>query len=168
MKSALMRYATPTITGLFLVSLVSGVALFFHFGSSWFHGMHEWLSMVLIVPFGLHIWKNWRAFLTYFRRSPMVLSLAASVLAGVAFVVLPGEGSGRAGGPPQFALADTVISASPSAVAPVLGMSSDDLVSKLKDAGFSAADAGMSLKDIASASGKKTTDLYGVMMDSGD
>jgi hypothetical protein len=62
MPSILSRYATPLITGLFIVSLVSGVALFFHLGSAWFHSMHEWLSMVLILPFVLHIWKNWRAF----------------------------------------------------------------------------------------------------------
>ena len=53
MPAILNRYATPLITGLFLVSMISGIALFFHWGSAWFHGMHEWLSMVLIVPFVL-------------------------------------------------------------------------------------------------------------------
>ncbi len=43
------RYATPFITGLFLVSLISGIALFFHVGPGGFHGMHEWLSMLLIL-----------------------------------------------------------------------------------------------------------------------
>ena len=43
--------ATPFTTGLFLVSLISGIALFFHWESRVFHGMHEWLSMVLIAPF---------------------------------------------------------------------------------------------------------------------
>ena len=71
MRTTLLRYATPLITGLFLVSLVSGIALFFHVGSAYFHSMHEWLSMVLIAPFILHIWKNWRAFLNYFKRSAM-------------------------------------------------------------------------------------------------
>ena len=64
MKSILYRYATPFTTGLFLVSLVSGVALFFHVGPAAFHGMHEWLSMVLILPFVLHMWRNWRPMLS--------------------------------------------------------------------------------------------------------
>lgn len=62
MTGFLRRYATPFITSLFLVSLVSGIALFFHVGAGWFHEMHEWLSMVLILPFFLHVWKNWRPF----------------------------------------------------------------------------------------------------------
>ncbi|MCB1455931.1 MAG: DUF4405 domain-containing protein, partial [Nitratireductor sp.] len=60
MPDLLSRYATPFISGLFLVSLISGIALFFHVGPSGFHGMHEWLSMVLIAPFVLHLWKNWK------------------------------------------------------------------------------------------------------------
>lgn len=60
MKPLLLRYATPFISGLFLVSLISGIALFFHLGNATFRGMHEWLSMVLILPFVLHLWKNWR------------------------------------------------------------------------------------------------------------
>ena len=48
MSSLLSRYATPLTTGLFLVSLVSGIALFFHLGAAAFHGMHEWLSMALM------------------------------------------------------------------------------------------------------------------------
>ncbi|MFZ2101600.1 MAG: DUF4405 domain-containing protein, partial [Oricola sp.] len=86
MPPILARYATPLITGLFIVSLVSGVALFFHYGSAYFHSMHEWLSMVLIVPFVLHIWKNWRAFLNYFRRPPMAVASVVSLAAAVAFI----------------------------------------------------------------------------------
>ena len=87
MTSFLSRYATPLTTGLFLVSLISGIALFFHLGSRFFHGMHEWLSMVLIVPFVLHIWKNWRAFITYFKRPPMAIALALSIVATLALTV---------------------------------------------------------------------------------
>lgn len=58
MKDIANRYATPLTTGLFAVSAISGVALFFHLGSAYFHGMHEWLSMALLIPFGVHVWKN--------------------------------------------------------------------------------------------------------------
>lgn len=75
MPNLLSRYATPLTTGLFLVSLISGIALFFHYGTAAFREMHEWLSMVLILPFVLHVWKNWRPFLAYFKRLPMALSL---------------------------------------------------------------------------------------------
>jgi len=84
MPTFLSRYATPFTTGLFMVSLVSGIALFFHFGTSAFREMHEWLSMVLILPFVLHIWKNWRPFLMYFKRPPMAIALGLSLAAGLA------------------------------------------------------------------------------------
>ncbi|MGE8104358.1 DUF4405 domain-containing protein [Allorhizobium sp. NPDC080224] len=58
MPNILSRYATPFTTGLFLISLISGIALFFHLGTAAFREMHEWLSMVLILPFVLHLWKN--------------------------------------------------------------------------------------------------------------
>ncbi|OWX99736.1 MULTISPECIES: DUF4405 domain-containing protein [unclassified Thioclava] len=133
MPAILNRYATPLITGLFLVSLVSGIALFFHWGSAWFHGMHEWLSMVLIVPFGLHIWKNWRPMSCYLKRAPMALALALSLVAALAFalpsVIGPENGARR--GPPQFAIAQALFDAPLSEAAPVLGMSGTDAAAKL-------------------------------------
>ena len=94
MPSLFNRYATPFITGLFLVSLVSGIALFFHIGPRGFHGMHEWLSMVLILPLGLHVWKNWRAFTVYFRHAPMAVALVVSTVAAAVFLMPSSQPAG--------------------------------------------------------------------------
>ncbi|MPQ95895.1 DUF4405 domain-containing protein [Thioclava sp. JE_KL1] len=147
MPAILNRYATPFITGLFLISLISGIALFFHWGSAWFHGMHEWLSMVLILPFVLHIWKNWRPMTTYFKRAPMGLALALSVVAALAFVLpaATSSQSGARGGPPQFAIAQALFDAPLSEAAPVLGLSGTDAAAKLD------ADVTQSLTEIAAA-----------------
>src|SRR3954463_6656648 len=59
MMSLFHRYATPLTLGLFAVSAVLGVALFFRVGQSVFHGMHGWLSLALLLPFTLHVWRNW-------------------------------------------------------------------------------------------------------------
>lgn len=87
MSALLSRYATPLITGLFLVSLLSGVALFFHVGTSAFREMHEILSMVPIAPFTLHAWKNWRAITTYLKRAPMAQAMAGSLAPSLAFAI---------------------------------------------------------------------------------
>lgn len=149
------RYATPLITGLFLVSLISGVALFFGVGQAYFHQMHEVLSMVLIAPFVLHIWKNWRALINYFKRPPFYIAMVLSLVAALAYVV-PQIGAAQTGrsGPPQFALASKMMSAPVSAVAPVLGLNADDMVSKLTAAGFTVSSSEESLSDVAQASGK--------------
>ncbi|KWV56512.1 hypothetical protein AS026_33635 [Rhizobium altiplani] len=160
MKSFFQRYATPFITGLFLVSLISGIALFFHFGPGSFHGMHEWLSMVLILPFALHLWKNWRSFINYFRRAPMAIALAISLAAALYYFLpsAPSEGR-RAGGPPQFAFTSVILRNSLTEVAPLLQTPTEDLIAGLKANGFSAATPELPLTEIASRSGKSEGEL---------
>ncbi|WP_096787480.1 DUF4405 domain-containing protein [Rhodobacter sp. CZR27] len=152
MPSILGRYATPFITGLFIVSLISGIALFFHIGPSGFHGMHEWLSMVLIVPFALHLWKNWRSFLNYFRRLPMGIALGASMLVALPFL-MP-MGTGEAGGPPPFAFTRAILANPAQDVAPMLGMTSDELCARLGAAGIVVADPARPVSEAIAASGK--------------
>lgn len=155
------RYATPLITGLFLVSLISGLALFFHVGPAGFHGMHEILSLVLILPFGLHLWKNWRPMLAYFRRAPMVIALALSALAAGAFLIP--TGTATAEGPPQFQLFNRVMAQPLEQVAPALGADAATLAGVLTAAGFTVAE-GASLADIAIASGKTDADVAATVM----
>ena len=164
MPALLSRYATPFTTGLFLVSLVSGIALFFHVGTAAFREMHEWLSLVLVLPFVLHVWKNWRPFLMYFKRLPMAIALGLSLVAGLVFAwpAITGTASG-AGGTPAFAMVGIVSNGTPAQVAPLLGQSEDALVAALKEKGFTAADAGKKLSDIATASGKDTMELMATL-----
>lgn len=151
MPQIFYRYATPFITGLFLVSLISGVALFFHVGPSGFRGMHEWLSMVLIVPFVLHLWRNWRAMMTYFRRAPMWIGLAVSLVAAGVFL-LP-SASDPQGGNPAVALTQKIVAGTPAQVGPALGLSADEVAARLAAAGITVA-PGQSLAEAATAAGK--------------
>lgn len=162
MNATLQRYATPLITGLFLISLVSGIGLFVHVGTGAFRGMHEWLSMVLILPFVLHIWKNWRPMTIYFKKPAFLITMAVSLVAALAFAI-PGTKGGSAGGPPQFAFAKLMIANTPAKVAPLLGYNADELVAKLKSAGFAMAAMDMPLSEIASKSGVDEFALYAAL-----
>ena len=84
MSKLLSRWATPLISALFAISLVSGVSIFFGLGRAYFNEMHEWLSLLLIVPFALHLWRNWRPFLNYVRNRTMISASAATLVAAVA------------------------------------------------------------------------------------
>ncbi|WP_373504745.1 DUF4405 domain-containing protein [Aestuariivirga sp.] len=164
MPDLFRRYATPFITGLFVVSLVSGVALFFHVGGAAFHGMHEWLSMVLIVPFALHLWRNWRAMMNYVGRVPFTLAMVVSLAAALGFAYPSLSGSASAsGGPPQFALADALVHHGPKEAAPVLGLTAEDLVSGLQKLGFAAAALDLPLNEAATKSGKTSMDLMAAL-----
>jgi uncharacterized membrane protein YfcA len=152
-----MRYATPFITGLFVISLVSGVALFFHVGQNYFREMHEWLSMVLILPFILHLARNWRPFLAYFRRMPMVIALVISVAAGGYYAW---EGTqGGPGGNPAMAMVGVLQSSPLSALAPVFGHTPESMAVALAAKGYKVDGPEKSIADIATASGKDRFDV---------
>ncbi len=166
MPPVLHRYATPFVTGLFAVSLISGVALFFHLGSQYFRGMHEWLSMVLIVPFVFHVWKNWKPMSLYFRQGAFAIAMLVSLAAALVFAFGEGGEGGRggAGGPPPFAVYHTVISKPLAQVAPLLNQTPEALTQALTARGFTVASPDQTLADIAKASGKDDFALAAAMI----
>jgi hypothetical protein len=93
----------------------------------------------------------------------MPVSLAVGVAAVAAFGIVPAGAEGERSGPPQFALAATMLASTPAAVAPVLGVTADVLVQELKAAGFDNADATLSMKTLAESAGKKPADVYKVL-----
>jgi len=157
MPSLLQRYATPLTLGLFLVSLISGTALFFHLGQGTFREMHEWLSLALAIPFALHLWKNWKPMVNYFRKPALAIALALSV--GLAAPFALQSAAGGSDGPPQFTLTHALLGNSAVAVAPLLNSTPDAVVSGLKAAGFTAASADQPLTAVATQSGKSEFEL---------
>jgi hypothetical protein len=154
----LNRFATPFTAGLFLVTAVSGIALFFHVGMRYFFDMHEWLSLLLLVPFGLHIWKNWSSLLGYLRRGRLALALAVTGLLAAGFVVpivLTGEG----GGDPGVVAFDLLLNGKLTLVAPLVHLSADDVAARLRSRGYSVASVDSTLDEIASSSGRDPPEL---------
>jgi hypothetical protein len=158
MYRAMLRYATPFITGFFVISLVSGIALFFHTGTSYFREMHEWLSMVLIAPFLLHLAKNWRPFLMYFKHTPMAIALVVSLVAGGVFAY-QGMSGNAAGGNPAMALVSIVQTRSLATIAPVFGHTGDSLKAALIAKGYTIASVDISLAEIIKQSGKDSFEV---------
>lgn len=156
----LQRYTTPLLTGLFLISLITGIALFLDWRIPGFRSMHEWLSLVLILPFVLHLWKNWRSMLAYFGKAPMSISLGACLLAGALFMLAPGQGT--SGGPPHFAFTRMVLKNPPSVVAPLIGLSEAELTAELMARGYPA--FGQSLIEMAQAAGKSEMEMTATLL----
>lgn len=164
MLSFLNRYATPFTTGLFLVSLVSGLALFFHVGPSGFHGMHEWLSLLLILPFALHIWKNWRPMKLYLTHAPMGLALALSLAMAAVFLWPVNGDTAGAGGPPPFAFSRQVLTHGVAEIAPVLDLTPEALTARLQAAGVPLASADQPVAEAIRASGKTEMAVLAAML----
>jgi len=157
MNKTLLRYATPFTTGLFVISLVSGIALFFHLGTAYFREMHEWLSMVLIAPFILHLLRNWRPFLSYFKHLPMAIALVIS-LAAAGYYAWEGT-TGDPGGNPAMALVQTMQTKALATLAPVFGHTGESLAAALVAKGYTVESADKTLAEVAKASGKDNFDI---------
>jgi hypothetical protein len=150
MNQVINRYATPLTLGLFAVSTVSGVALFFHVGQGAFHEMHEWLSRVLLAPFVLHVWKNWVAMLTYVRRRTLFVPAGAALLAALVFAVPVFSGSG---GESRFRALQLMMQTPLADLAPVLKTTPDELQARLRQHGYKVASAADTLDSVATAAG---------------
>ncbi|AQU88431.1 hypothetical protein B0W47_14300 [Komagataeibacter nataicola] len=155
MKLMIKKYATPLITGLFLVSAISGTALFFHWMPGMFHSMHVWLSMVLLLPFVLHMWRNWSQFMLYFRTPSMLVACGLSLVAAIAFVIT----TGHAGGNPARQLFPLLTHAPLSTLAPVLHTAPDALAERLSHEGCTVHATDETLEQIATDCGQKSNDL---------
>ena len=153
----LNRYTTPLTLGLFAVSAVSGVALFFHWAPRAFHGMHEWLSLVLLLPFALHVWKNWPAMLGYLRRGTMLVPVAACLAAGAVFAVPAFSGAG--GPPPQIRAVRLLVQTPIAELAPVLGTTAEAMRTSLAARGIQQSSDADSLATVAAAAGRSPEEL---------
>jgi hypothetical protein len=162
-KDMMMRYATPLTTWLFLISLVSGVALFLHVGTSYFREMHELLSMLLILPFGLHVWKNWRQLLAYFRKSAMWISTLACLAAAGLFAYGGAVGTGGSGDP-RMAVFGAVANAPLSAIAGLAGIDEAAAIERLKAAGIAEASIGDSVPKLAERTGQEAFAIVGAIL----
>jgi len=157
MNAILSRWATPLTFGLFAVSAISGVALFLHVGQGVFHEMHEWLSIVLLAPFVLHMWRNWTPLVAYVRRKTLWAPLGLSLVAAAAFAA-PALMEGGAGGSPMSA-ARLVLSAPLADVAPLFHTDAAGLRAALKAHGYP--DDAANLQAAATAAHKNPFALIG-------
>lgn len=163
-KDTLFRYATPLTTWLFLISLVSGVALFLGVGTQYFREMHEILSLFLIVPFGLHVWRNWRTLMGYFRRPAMWISTVVCLAAAGAFVY---EGAGVSTGNPRAVVFGALGNASVTALAALANTDEATVTGRLKAIGVEVRSAEDTVAGLAKASGHDSFELLGAALASG-
>lgn len=127
--SSLRQYATPLTIGSFVMMSVTGGLMFFHWDTGLNKVAHEWLGWAMVAAVALHVVLNWRAFTLYFKR-PLAMGLMGVfvVALGLSFVIpAPQKGGGR----PEFGVAQMVVNAPVSTLAPMLGTDVDGVIAKL-------------------------------------
>lgn len=139
MKS-LRPWATPLTIATTLVTLVTGVFLFFHWSPGLTRPAHEWIGMLMVGAVAAHMALNWRAFTTYFKR-PLGLGLIGLGAAAMVATVLV-SAPAREGGPSGMRAAMQAMgNARIETLAALAGKDTDAVLASLGAAGIPAAEA---------------------------
>jgi hypothetical protein len=124
------EWVTPMAIGAFLISAVTGVAIFFHIDTGLAKFAHEWLSWLLLIAVVLHVGVNLFGFKRYFTGWRSLTIIVASVLIVAASFTVGGGGRG-AGGPPHMRVARALAKAPLSVLAQVAKISPEELRKRL-------------------------------------
>ncbi|MEZ5535904.1 MAG: DUF4405 domain-containing protein [Thiolinea sp.] len=161
----LRSWATPITVGSFIISMVTGVVLFFHWNLGLAKPAHEWLSWFMLLGVIMHLIINWRAFKNYFsKRIPLVV-MAVFVIVTV-LSLLPLTGSKEGGNPraAMFKLMHTVEAAPLSTLATLAKTTPEALMTRLQEQGVSVDSADQTLDEVAAENGKQVSSLIPVIL----
>lgn len=156
----LREWATPLTIGVFVVSALTGLTMFFEADTGFGKLVHQWLGWVLVVAVALHVAVNFASFRRHLTKGSgrwLVMSLV--VLAGATFFEPtmppppdepPPEAEEETPAPdPVEQLTTAVLHAPLAEVAALADASPETLAAALRTAGFDVRDVAQSLSEIA-------------------
>lgn len=152
----LRQWSTPLIIGAYLVTGISGVMLFFHFGESLIKGAHEWIGILFVIGALLHIKNHWTPFKRYFSKPIAQAVIVSALAAGLSFMVVSGD---EPGGNPVRAVMHSIEQAPLTQVAQLQNRDLNVLVQRMQRAGFTVTDTSQTLQVIADANGHSPREL---------
>jgi hypothetical protein len=174
MDSVLRKYATPLSLVAFFAVAATGVMLFFDVRSRQLFEVHEWVGIIFVVALLFHLARNWRGMLAM-----MSSTRSKAIVGGLGVVALLfiigsapfGYGNGHGGGfghgrqlhaSQQVAhrLADAPI----ATMAPALGITGEEAISRLRKGGIMVEGPNQSLADIADKQDAELPRLLGLVM----
>lgn len=142
--TVLRRYATQATAALSAVVAISGVMMFFHIAKGEVEALHEWLGLAFVVIAALHVFRHRHGFGLMLGQTRMRVLFAAAALVAAGFVALTPPKAGN----PFRQTTQIVLQAPLTNVAPLVGVSAQDLAARLN-----AADTSQSIDAIARAQG---------------
>lgn len=161
MKAITTRtWSTPLIMGCSLVVAGSGVMMFYHLGEGLVKSMHEWLGLLFVAAIILHVLNHWLPVSRYLKTTQALVIMAAVVMLAAGWILTNGNNSEH----PAKRLLAKVQRAPLVLVAELQGQSGDDLVNRLRSAGFVVASPQQTLNDIATKNERSPMELISIVM----
>ena len=155
----LREWATPLTMGSFVISAVTGVAIFFHIRIGMVGPAHEWLSWFLVLGGIFHVVTNWKPVISYSSK-PISASIIAVflILSVLAFIPI-GEKKAR----PLHLAGNALLDTSLQTVALVAKEDSRKLMEKLRGKGVLVENTEQTIQEIAVQSDKTGRVLLGLI-----
>ena len=150
-KLNIRRFATPLIIGTGLISMTTGLLMFFVTEDPFLYA-HEIVGLGFSVAILLHIYTNWRPFKKYFaQRSVIIIALAWLIGVGlIARTAIFSEGE------PEELIMERIEQTSITRIAPIVDMEVETLIKRLGDDGYTVSDPEMSIEALADQHGADT------------
>ena len=155
------EWITPFSAGMFLISAVTGVMLFFHLGVGLTHGVHEWISWALLAGVALHLAVNFAAIKKFLlnARGLAILSCCCVVLLFSSF----SSGGGK-GGSATGVMVDRLTGVPLTTLAQVAGVEVEQLRARLSEAGLTWQSDEQSLRDLVGGDRGRLMHLLGELL----
>ena len=147
--SMLKKYSTPLTAATAIVVCVTGVMMFFHLYKGEVQAMHEWLGMGFVVAAVLHLLRHRRPLTLMMKHSRTHILLVLTLLVSLAFLY-PSSGGQQVN--PMRSTIEAVLRAPIEDLAPVVGVTTEELTARLADAGVAQPSPTDSLESLAKAS----------------
>jgi len=138
MKPSARDIVTPAVVGLFLFIAISGLGLFFHVGSGFFHSAHEWLGLLFAAAALWHGLRYWKNIAGYWNKGVSRAVMTGMVALSLGFAGVSLATSGQGGNPRQVLQAMEHASLGNAALA--LGKSPTEAIALLKSKGIEASE----------------------------
>lgn len=147
--SWLKKYSTPLAGALALVICITGVMMFYGVFKGEVQAMHEWLGMAFVVAVVLHLVRHRRPVVHLMTQQRTLVLIGLTALISASFIVLAPAKEGN----PVRQVVSSVMRAPISDLAPVLGISTEEAVARLTQAGAREPAAAKSIEVLARESG---------------
>jgi hypothetical protein len=163
MSEFIRKYSTQFSTAAFAIVGITGVLMFVGIRNQQVGMLHEWIGVAFVIIAILHVVRNGKAFSTMMKqtRSLIIVGLLGGI--GVLTIGASLYASGAGKGNPNRAASMVVqqLAKAPiSQVAPVLGLSGDQAVARLRQGGVAVKGADQSLTDVARGSDRSPPQLF--------
>lgn len=141
----LKKYSTPLTAATAIVVCVTGVMMFFHLYKGEVQAMHEWLGMGFVVAAVLHLLRHRRPLVLMLKQSRTHILLVLTLLISLAFLYPSSEQQPN----PMRSTISAVLRAPIKDLAPVVGVTTEELTARLSDAGVQTSSPDDSLQSLA-------------------